>query len=612
VRKYRAGEVTDLKRNPKRKAALFKLRNEFIVYFIILFVGSAIINIAILYFSLTEVMERKIMDSFQTGLVQTTGNIDYFIDINERKSKSIVIDKTLREALVDSSVEQKESNVYDVIYENMVLGDGVFETSVFNAARENIFSSSVFADRRLKDESVERLRFSRGAPVWTFGQKDSFERQMFVLQREIRDDGSIGNGQYLFKIIGYLYASYYESDIERLYNSINGTGELVYLVDLNGVIISHSAKQYIGMHSPYHIDPQESKVTVQTVSTGGKKSMVFMLQCSRLPLVLVREVPYNLVMEDNWQILNTYIFVFIASLLLIFAVSGLVSFWITKPMERISGNLSRFGAGDMEADFGFITGPYEIEELSIAFNDMAVQIKRLINEVYEAAFRQSRLENEKKQAELEALKAQINPHFLYNTLESIKWLVKSGDKGKAADMISELGEFFRMGVKKGEEFIPFYQELEFEKSYISLYAHRLGDRLKVFWNIEDGLEDCLLPKILLQPILENSIHHGIQEKEKGGSISISCYKLNNEVVFTVSDDGPGISHRKLEEIRRNLAGSLSGDSIGIYNVQKRIHLYYGMQYGIEFYSIPGGGTTVIMRLPAVTDGQKSQKDSTIP
>jgi two-component system sensor histidine kinase YesM len=165
-------------------------------------------------------------------------------------------------------------------------------------------------------------------------------------------------------------------------------------------------------------------------------------------------------------------------------------------------------------------------------------------------------------------------------------------------MISDLGEFFRMGIKKGEEFIPLYQEMEFEKSYLSLYEHRLGDKLKVVWNIGDELECYLLPKILLQPLLENAIHHGIQEKEDGGSISITGSKVNDDLVLSVSDDGPGISREKLETIRRNLAGKLSGNSIGIYNVQKRIHLYYGMEYGLEIHSITGGGTTVSMRLPA--------------
>ncbi len=601
VRKYRAGAGVGLHGNSRRKAAFLKLRSEFIVFFIILFIGSTLINVIILYFSLTDVVKRKIADSIQTGLVQTTRNIDYFIDINERKSKSIVIDKVLREALVNSDKgvkKQDDQSVNDVIYENMVLGDGVFETAIYNAKRENIFSTSVFTDKKLRDASIDRLLYSRGAPVWTVGQKDSFERQVLVLMREIRDDGSVGGGEYMFKVIGYLSATYYEVDIERLYNGLSEGDGSVYLTDLNGVILSHTVKQNIGLHSPYQIKAEENKVTVQTVTQNGVKSIIFMMRCSRLPLVLVREVPYSLIMEDNWQILNFNIYFFIISLMVITVLSWMISQWITRPIDRISRSLSSFGKGDMNADFGYISGPYEIEELSIAFNDMAVQIKKLIHEVYEAGFKQNKLESEKKQAELEALKAQINPHFLYNTLESIKWLVKSGDKSKAADMISDLGEFFRMGIKKGEEFIPLHQEIEFEKSYLSLYEHRLGDKLRVFWDIGDELEGYLLPQILLQPLLENAIHHGIQEKEDGGSISITGCKVNDHLILAVSDDGPGISREKLETIRRNLAGKLSGNSIGINNVQKRIHLYYGMEYGLEIYSIPGGGTTVSMRLPA--------------
>ena len=354
VGKYRAGEVVDLHGNSRRKSVFLKLRSEFVVYFIILFIGSTLINVLILYFSLTDVVERKITDSIKIGLVQTTRNIDYFIDINERKSKSIVIDKVLREALVssDKGVKTKEDQgVSDVIYENMVLGDGIFETAIYNAKRENIFSTSVFTDKKLKDASIDRLLYSRAAPVWTVGQKDSFERQVLVLMREIRDDGSVGGREYMFKVIGYLSATYYEVDIERLYNGINEGDGSVYLTDLNGVIISHNVKQNIGLHSPYQINAQENDVTVQTVTRDGKKSILFMMRCSRLPLVLVREVPYRLIMEDNWQILNFNIYFFIISLLVISVISWIISLWITRPIDRISRSLYSFGMGDMNADF---------------------------------------------------------------------------------------------------------------------------------------------------------------------------------------------------------------------------------------------------------------------
>jgi len=247
---------------------------------------------------------------------------------------------------------------------------------------------------------------------------------------------------------------------------------------------------------------------------------------------------------------------------------------------------------DTGADISIKTIINEIDELSNTYNKMIYQI-------YISEIKEKRLEKERNEVELIALQAQIDPHFLYNTLESIKWMVKNEQKSKAVNMISSLGELFRLGISRGNNLISIKEEVDYARSYIEIMNNRIKDKIVFSFKINEDILDNMTLKLTLQPIIENAIIHGMKDKPSNGIINIFGYSEGGQVIFKVIDNGTGIEKETLDRIRTSLRNELPGKSVGIFNVQKRIQLYFGEEYGLFIESMLGMGTIVKLVIPKV-------------
>lgn len=201
---------------------------------------------------------------------------------------------------------------------------------------------------------------------------------------------------------------------------------------------------------------------------------------------------------------------------------------------------------------------------------------------------------------MKALQMQINPHFLFNTLEAIKINILLGETAEAAEMIRILAGIFRWNVKSGESIVTLEEELIYAKSYLDLQKIRLKDRLETVYEISDEVKNVKVIKLILQPIIENAVAHGIEEIAQKGQIAITAEKQGDVVIIHVKDNGLGMSAEKLESIRSEIYSKIEPDSsykIGLRNVNERIKIYFGQQYGIKINSSPGQGTDVSIVLP---------------
>ncbi|MCB8925215.1 MAG: histidine kinase [Ardenticatenaceae bacterium] len=239
----------------------------------------------------------------------------------------------------------------------------------------------------------------------------------------------------------------------------------------------------------------------------------------------------------------------------------------------------------------------EITELGISFNIMIGRIRELLN----AKIREQ--ENLKK-AELKVLQAQINPHFLYNTLDTIVWLAESSKTVQVIEIVKALSSFFRIALSKGKDWIPLRQEIEHVSSYLTIQRMRYRDILDFRIEVDEALLDCTILKLTLQPLVENALYHGIKTKRNGGTIVIQAKQVGeNEVSLVVQDDGVGFTPYKLAQIEELLAQDLGEVSVdeeggfGLANVNKRIQLYYGRSYGLSIQSHYLGGTQVSITIP---------------
>ena len=220
----------------------------------------------------------------------------------------------------------------------------------------------------------------------------------------------------------------------------------------------------------------------------------------------------------------------------------------------------------------------------------------------------------KKQAEYLALQNQINPHFLYNTLEGIRSEAILAGLDSVAEMTEALATFFRYTISKVDHLVTLEDELANIENYYVIQQYRFGDRLSLSIEYDDDDEmdslDCLLPKLTLQPIVENSIYHGLEEKTGKGHLTIRITRTKDRLLITVSDDGVGIDARKLDELNRKMSSVSMDDiqtstekrgGIAVVNVNNRIRLLFGEEYGLYFYSTPGVGTDVEIMLPVLTE-----------
>lgn len=259
--------------------------------------------------------------------------------------------------------------------------------------------------------------------------------------------------------------------------------------------------------------------------------------------------------------------------------------------------MHKVAVGDFDLDEN-ISGEDEINELYGDLQIMVKSMQELMNEAYEAKIQTETFRLNQVEAEFKTLASQINPHFLYNTLETIRMKAYVNNDKETADLVKKLGKFMRRCLEVKNSMVSLESELEFTKSYLELQSARFGDR--VSYSIENEIDGSypVLP-LIIQPIVENAFVHGIEGIKGSGRIDISIKYSGENVIIEVDDNGQGIPDDKMSELRWKLEenDTSSGKSIGLTNVNKRIKMFHGDSYGLSFSSKPGKGTKVRITLP---------------
>jgi two-component system sensor histidine kinase YesM len=278
------------------------------------------------------------------------------------------------------------------------------------------------------------------------------------------------------------------------------------------------------------------------------------------------------------------------SLALAILVSLIISRKFLHPIKDLLKGMNQFKNGNLDTIIQVKHGN-EIGELADEFNDMTVEIKKLVEE-------NKKTENSKRKYELKALQSQINPHFLYNTLDSIVWMAEAGINEDVVEMTSSLSKLFRISINRGSEFITIAQELEHIESYLKIQKLRYGSKIDYDIKVQEELLQYSIIKIIIQPIVENAIYHGIKTMQGPGFINIEVKDVNNKICIIVEDNGVGMEEEKCKLLLEdNSVNETKKTGIGVRNVDQRIKLYYGEEYGIEIESEIFEGTIVTIWLP---------------
>ncbi len=307
---------------------------------------------------------------------------------------------------------------------------------------------------------------------------------------------------------------------------------------------------------------------------------------------MVTVLPSEPLIAQSNQLILRFSLIYLGVLLLAFLLAAFLSRSITKRISSVSRQMNTVREGPpvpMESP----KAHDEIGDLIDTYNYMARQINDLMEEQAKAA-------EDLRIAEFNSLQAQINPHFLYNTMDMINWLAQQGRTSEICSAVQDLSKFYKLTLSRKESITSIASEVEHITIYVRLQNMRFHDSITLITDIPDDLMENLIPKLTLQPVIENAILHGIREKEtKAGTIVLTGWMEENDIVLLISDDGVGMSAETLENILYGTGDSANGGTnIAVYNTHRRLQILYGSAYGLSYRSEPGRGTDVQIRFPA--------------
>ncbi|MGI6622659.1 MAG: sensor histidine kinase [Acetivibrionales bacterium] len=382
-----------------------------------------------------------------------------------------------------------------------------------------------------------------------------------------------------------------------------------YLIDKNGSVYSKNDPLGISGNNRLIediINDFENNAIKDTYEINGSKNIVLVDEIPIIQGRIISFMPEKELFAEIDQLRKIVLIVLMIALLTMSLLFFLITNNITRPVKKLitfMDNLKGGNIRDLKKEVQ-LEGYFEITVLSKEFNGMLKEINNLTHRLFETSSKLYETEIEKEKSELAFLRSQINPHFLYNTLEVIKGIALEEGAEKLYEMTNALALIFRYSVK-GSNTVQLGEELDIIKAYVHIHLIRFGERLDAVYQIEEATLNIKVPKMILQPIVENAFFHGLEAKRGKGRLTVGS-SINGKILrIWIIDDGVGIEEDKLAEIRSKLSDS-SADSrlnsgkdgrIGLYNVNNRIKLTYGTEYGLSINSEPSKGTEVVILLP---------------
>lgn len=396
----------------------------------------------------------------------------------------------------------------------------------------------------------------------------------------------------------------YES-ISRLCdnNSVGRQGE-VFILDKKGNIVYHPRQQmlYGGLLTEYTEEIMACRTDSMRIGKGRNEKLYTISRSSKTGWTVVGSVYTAELLSGDMQTKLLYLLTAFALCAAALLIANVLARSITGPIQRLRDSMARIQEGKFDRAHLEVETRNEIGVLTEAFNAMTDRIRELMEQIIHE-------QKEKRKSEMKALQSQINPHFLYNTLDSIIWMAESGKTDEVVLMTASLARLLRQTIGTEEEETTIAREFEYVKSYLTIQKMRYKDKLDFFMELDPSAGQEMIVKLILQPIVENAIYHGLKYKETMGMLSVVGYGTLDNIIIEIRDNGVGMDRETLEHIFEKHKVNYQSNGVGVYNVQKRLQLYYGQGYGLSYASTPGEGTVVTVKIPRMHRRQKQLSEA---
>ena len=572
-----------------------KIRARILIFLIIFTIVPSVIVFFSTQAFTSNIIESCLSDYINCSMKSIETNIQLLVNQANIFALRLLASQDIYNLISDSNIDDKQKDVQlrkiidRLISKDNLVGDIVIVTNDNKIYRYVLDKNEIEAPT---PSDIEAVRQSKN-PKWGSVKKDKNNNSYVLFGRNFRNFStgySIGT---LFMYINEraIYNAYENSVLDKS-NS--------FILSKDNIVISHKDINKVGSavfdESPFVVSDGEMdriNFVKYEKKTYAVASHIFGTETSNMPMgwKIISFVSYEYYFETI-KILSSYMLTIqLVVTVLAFFLSFYISKKITRPVTVLENKILSFGKGNMNVNLFKHNARDEIWTLEKSFNDMVIQIKELIA--------RNNMEKEKqRESELKALQAQINPHFIYNTLDTISWIAKIKNQNEIQKIVRALASFFRISLHKGDKYITVEEEIEHIKSYITIIQMRFPHRFDVVYDISDEILNHKIIKIILQPLVENAIKHGIEEKEEKGLISIVGYKIDNDIRFEIIDNGNGFDVSLLDDAE--YMATRSG-GYGIKNVNERIMLEYGEKYGLKFYSKIGKGTRAEVLLGTIKE-----------
>ncbi|PPA70235.1 sensor histidine kinase [Jeotgalibacillus proteolyticus] len=572
------------------------LRNQILVVFLaVMTIVLSFVAIMTYHFGGTLIKDNAEIQLQQTA-VQASGRMDTLykqIDLltTQAATNPAIQQLLYRLAEGEEATFQQRQSLLTIGNTFQAYSDGIQSFELYSAQNERLFPID---DTSLLDRVdwkwVEEAERAKGRQIWV-GNDPDFPDSLLAIRRVSLVDRSFSSGGYLVVRIDPAYFSFSDG------TNGNASEDYKILLDSNDQVITSNYDEPIlpllNQHSQTVQMNGQDYILVQETSaiTGWRVAIATPVQA----------------LTAGTSILGTIIFISAALGLVIFSISSyLFSTVITNPIQKLTKTMKKAREGEL---YPITADPStaEINELNLSYNQMVEHTNYLIRMVYEK-------ELIRNQAELKALQAQINPHFLFNTLNALYWLLEDKEEEELADHVLAMSELFRYTISgpKKDEWVTLKTELDHVERYMQLMKMRVGKRLE--WNISlpKSYESVKIPKLIIQPIVENAIMHGIENKPGKGHVTITVVPSmrSSSLILSVEDDGPGMPKHVLRAIQNSMEtegiSSVKGNGVAVANVHKRLKLHFEghENNGLEIKSEMGKGTSVSFELPYFTGMRK--------
>lgn len=417
---------------------------------------------------------------------------------------------------------------------------------------------------------------------------------VITLSRGIRNK-EMGTGQ---EKEGVFFIDLNYSAISELCDqSMVGNQGYAFIVDADGNIVYHPQQQQLYNElQTENIDlVMNAGSDIVTWGDGINKKMYSISRSEKTGWTVVDCVRVEELLRRSNETQSIYVLVAMGLMAVALFFSRFVAKSITLPIQRLCDSMERVQEGDFSVSDIVVDSENEIGSLTKSFNVMTQRIHELMAQ-------NIREQEAKRKSELKALQSQINPHFLYNTLDSIIWMAEGKKNEEVVLMTASLARLLRQSISNEDELVSIGQEIEYARGYLTIQKMRYKDKLEFRIEVEPSILNIRLIKLVLQPVIENAIYHGLKYKESRGLLLVKGFMKNGNAVLQVIDDGVGMDQETLDHIYERHKVDYHSNGVGIYNVQKRLQLYYGNEYGIVYESKPGEGTTATITIPGQQEG----------